>query len=408
MAVPLFAALAVASFFFALAESALLSLGRWRARHLAERHPARGALVLRLVDQWQELLGTIVLGNAVANSLLVAVGLVLTLHGDLPLWVTGPALLLLVLLLCEVAPKSLGVRDPEAWALRVAPAMRGLLWITLPVRRVAQTVVDTILRAGVPRSIQPVTGFSEEEYAELIDLAHQQGTLQSSEREILLRILTLDQQTAGDVMRPRAQMMMLPDDLPLPEMIAAARASAYRRIPLYDETPDTVVGILNTRTLLLHPGGDAWEAIEFPSFVPESMNLLRLFESLQRQRRGVAVVLDEFGGVAGLVTLEDILESMVGEIRGEGEAPEFVLERLGPGRWRASGTLPLDEFRPEHPALGEVEEVDTLGGLVVRLAEVVPAVGEKFLFRGLRLTVEEADERRVRGLLVERVKGGGA
>ena len=113
MAVPLFAALAVASFFFALAESALFSLGRWRARHLAERHPARGALVLRLVDQWQELLGTIVLGNAVANSLLVAVGLVLTLHGDLPLWVTGPALLLLVLLLCEVAPKSLGVRDPE-------------------------------------------------------------------------------------------------------------------------------------------------------------------------------------------------------------------------------------------------------------------------------------------------------
>ena len=133
--------------------------------------------------------------------------------------------------------------------------------------------------------------------------------------------------------------------------MAAAKRFRHRRLPIYDETPDTIVGILNTRALLLDPGIDLADAIEFPSFVPETMNLLQLFQSLQKQQRGLAVVLDEFGGTAGIVTMEDILGQIVGKIRGEARQPEgFVMEKLTPGRWRVNGTLRLDDFRREFPA----------------------------------------------------------
>ena len=202
-------------------------------------------------------------------------------------------------------------------------------------------------------------------------------------------------------MRPRAQMAAIPDDLPVSEMIAAARVLRHRRIALFDETPDTIVGILNTRTLLLNPDIDLSEAIEFPSFVPESMNLLQLFKSLQRQQRGLAIVLDEFGGTAGLVTMEDILEEVVGEIHSEGEAQGFIIEKLGDGKWRVNGTMRLDDFRREYPALGEVPEVDTMAGLLLLKLGVVPVQGQSARFGGLRLKALVVDERRIKELQVE-------
>ena len=196
-------------------------------------------------------------------------------------------------------------------------------------------------------------------------------------------------------------MACIPDDSTVEEMLAAARKFKHRRLPMYDESPDTIVGILNTRALLLDPRIDLADAIEFPSCVPESMNLLQLLKSLQRQKRGMAIVLDEFGGTAGLVTMEDILGGLVGGLRGEVEGGGFVMEKLGPGRWRVNGTMRLDDFRREHPALGDVAEVETMGGLLTHLLGVVPGPGEQATFRGVKLIAHVTDERRVRELLVE-------
>jgi putative hemolysin len=148
--------------------------------------------------------------------------------------------------------------------------------------------------------------------------------------------------------------------------------------------------------------------IEFPSFVPESMNLLQLLQSLQRQQRGLAIVLDEFGGTAGLITIEDILAEVVGQIRPEIEPDGFVMEKLAEGRWRVNGTMSLDDFRREYPQLGEVGEVDTMGGLLVNLLEVVPVPGQWAVYRGLKLTAQSTSERRVREVLVETIRKGRA
>jgi putative hemolysin len=389
------------SFFFALAETALFSLSKWQARQLSERYAGTGAVVVRLLSQAQDVLATMVLGNTLAVAAMLAIALWTALNGYWPLVVTITVVLALTLIGCEVVPKTLAVRQPERWALRIA---RPLLWIQMlakPLRYLAQRTNGAILAAVIPRSVKTPSGLTDAEYEELIDLAFQQGALAQSEKEIILQIIQLDRRTAREVMKPRSQMAAISDDLSIEEMIEAARRHKHRRLPMYDETPDTIVGVLNTQALLLDPQIDLADAIEFPSFVPESMNLLQLLKSLQRQQRGLAIVLDEFGGTAGIVTMEDILEEMIGKIRGEAQPEPFLMEKLGPGKWRVSGTFRLDDFRREYPGLGDVPEVETMGGLLVSLLEVVPAAGESVSFRGLKLTAQNADERRVRELLVE-------
>src|SRR5208282_3465416 len=140
------------------------------------------------------------------------------------------------------------------------------------------------------------------------------------------------------------QMACISDDLTVPEMAEAARRFKHRRLPIFDESVDTIVGVLNTRALLLDPEADLALAIEFPSFVPESMNLLQLLKSLQRQRRGLAIVLDEFGGTAGIVTIEDILAEVLGELCQEHDPDRAILENTGPGRWRVGGSVRMDNF----------------------------------------------------------------
>jgi len=395
-----------ASFFFSLAETSLFSLSKWQASQLAERAPLAGRIVVRLLAQPQDLLATMVLGNTLASAGMLAAALWMAIAGRWPLGVglTVAGLLALILIGCEVLPKTMAVRRPELWALRVARPLAVTVNLSLPLCRVAQKINAAILGAVMPRTWSRPSAFSDADYQELIELGYQQGALAQSEKEIILQIINLDRRTAKEVMKPRSQMKAISDELSIEEMLAAARNYKHRQLPIYDETPDMIVGILNTRALLLDPQMALEEAVELPSFVPETMTLLQLLESLQRQQRGLAIVLDEFGGTAGIVTMEDILEEMVGKIRNEMEAEGFVMERLGPGRWRAAGTLRLDDFRREYPHLGEVPEVETMGGLLMSLLEVVPRRGDTATFRGLKLTTMLADERRVREVLVEAVE----
>jgi putative hemolysin len=395
-----------ASFFFSLAETSLLSLSKWQVRQLSEHQPRAGSLVARLLREPQDLLATIVLGNTFAAAAMLAVALWMALAGFWPPIYTIGWLLILLLIGCEVLPKTMAVRQPEQWAIRVAAPLSLALTIGRPLSHVAQKVNAAILRQLTARSARPQAPMTDADYQELLEMAYQQGALAQSEKEIILQIINLDRRTAREVMKPRPQMAVISDELSVEEMVAAARKHRHRRLPLYDETPDTIVGILNTRALLLDPQIDLADAIEFPSFVPESMNLLQLFKSLQRQQRGLAIVLDEFGGTAGIVTMEDILEELIGRIRGEQDGEPLVMEKLAPGRWRVGGTLRLDDFIREYPDLGDVPEIETMGGLAMSLLEVVPARGDSAVFRGLKLTVQAADERRVRELLVEVSKPG--
>ena len=404
MALAALLAFSAASFFFALAETSLFSLGKWQLRQLEERSPRVGGIISRLLAAPQDLLATLVLGNSFANAGIVAVVLWVVAHRGWPMGAVMFGLLWVVLFGGEVAPKTLAVRAPELWSRRVARPMLFLQNCSRPLRRVSQYLTNAVLGALVPSSFTPPAGLTDAEYQELLETAYQQGALAAGEKEIILQIISLDRRQARDVMKGRTQMVCLPDDLSTEEMLAAARRARHSRLPVYDETPDTIVGVLTTRVLLLAPDQDLDNVFEFPSFVPASMNLLQLLKSLQRQRRGLAIVLDEFGGTAGIVTIEDILAEVLGQLRHEHEPERAVLENLGPDRWLVGGSLRLDNFRREYPLLGEMPGVETMAGLALRQFQVVPAPGESVTIGGLRLTVRAADERRIRELLVEVVK----
>jgi putative hemolysin len=304
-----------------------------------------------------------------------------------------------------VIPKALGVRAPEFWSVRTSAAVNIFLRLTRPIRRIAQAINGAILRLVIPKSIKSQPVISDEEYQDLLSIAQQQGALGKAEKDMILQILALDKRTAGDVMNPRSQISCISDDLSKEDMLEEARRIKHTRIPIYDETPDTIVGVLNARAFLLNPNADLEEVIEFPSFVPQSMNLLQLLRSLQRQQRGIAIVLDEFGGTAGLVTMQDILEETLGRF-GRKDSSKPVLERLAPGRWRVSGLCTIDEFRREYPSFPENDEVDTMSGLLVTHMEYVPAAGETVSLDGLKFTATQVNERRVLEMEVEAVKRG--
>jgi len=392
-----------ASFFFALAETALFSLSQWQVSQLVEKNGGAGRLVAQLVARPQDLQATLTLGNTFANAAILAAALRMVFDAQWHLALTMVALAAVTLIGCEVLPKTLAVREPARWAVRVAWLLSLFQRVSHPLHRVAQAVTGAILQLAA-RKTTPPAAVTEAEYQELLELAWQQGTLEESEREIILQIINLDRRTAREVMRPRAAMACVSDDATVEEMLAAARKFKHRRLPIYDENQNTIVGLLNTRALLFDPQADLSEVIEFPSFVPESMNLLQLFRALQKQQRGLAIVLDEFGGTAGLVSMEDILGAIVGKIHNTGEASGFVMERLPAGQWRVNGTMRLEDFRREFPALPDVAEVETMGGLLTHLLGVVPERGETAVFGGLKLTAQTVDERRVRELLVQPVR----
>ena len=311
-------------------------------------------------------------------------------------------LLLFIVFLCVLVPKILVSKYLEDWESRIAKPVLLILWLAKPLEAMSEFISEKIMH-GFPKNLEPDDISSEEEFAELIDIAYQQGVIERSEREILNEIIKLDRKTAEEVMKPRSDMVCIEDTSDLSTMISFSKKHIHTRIPIYNETPDNVVGILNTRKLLLSPDDDVSEAIEFPSFVPSTMNLMNLLQSLQKQRRGLAIVLDEFGGTAGLITIEDILEELVGEMREEGEQIEFTVEKLHWNRWRINGTLSIEDFQKVVPELKAVPEVDTMGGLVASLNEVVPKTGESLKYCSLELTVVSADERRVKELIVKRL-----
>ena len=392
-----------ASFFFALAETSLFSLSQWQVAQITQRHPRRGKIVTKLLERPEDLLATLVLGNTFANAAILAVSLRMVFDAHWALALTMISLMALVLIGCEVFPKTLAVRRPERWAVRVAWPLLVFEQVSKPLHRAAQWLNGALFRK-ILRPSTTSSKLTDAEYKELLDMALQQGTLAETEKEIILQIVSLDQRVARDVMRPRAGMAAISDDASVDDMITAAKLFQHRRLPIYDETPDTIVGILNTRALLLDPKIELADAIEFPSFVPETMNLLQLFRALQKQQRGMAIVLDEFGGTAGIVTMEDILAQLVGRQRGPTQPEGFVMAKLSPGRWKVSGTMTLDDFRREFPALQDVVEVETMGGLLTHLLGVVPDVDESAIFSGLKLTALVTDGRRVNELLVQRVK----
>ncbi|MCS1409393.1 MAG: Magnesium and cobalt efflux protein CorC [Verrucomicrobia subdivision 3 bacterium] len=408
-AILLIATASTLSFAFALAESALFSLSPWQTKKLAENDPKLRGLLQGLRDRPQDFLATIVLGNTIANTLILGIALHMVFRAEWGAWVTLPVIGFVLLIGCEIVPKTLALRLPEKWTQALLRPTALTQNILRPIHLLAQRTNEKILQAIIPSSVRSRSQTTDEDYQELVEMGAQSGTLDEDEKEIILEIISLDSKSVGDVMTPRSQIAKIPYGLEPEEMLAAANRYQHTQLLLEkppqddDQSQDEIIGVLDARRLILNPNTDIDELMDVPSFVPETMNLRELFIGFQKQPQKLAVVLDEYGQTAGIITLEDILEEIMGPIFQDERAAPPDIERLGPGRWRASGLAPIEDFAKEYAAIGEVEEVDTMGGLMATLLAHIPNEPASAEFRGLRLTARVSDQTRIRDLLVEQI-----
>lgn len=396
------------AFFFALAEACLFSLGKWRGRRLARSPKVSPFLSKVLSENIQESLSAVVLGSTLMTFAYLTIGLWLLFHGTFPVAAGLGILLGGALIAGEIIPKTLAIRNAEKWIVTLTPLFR----ITLPALQIfCHQVIALnrwIMNRFIPSSIQPQGEINEDDYKELLDVAVRQKCLSQAEKEIILGVIRLDRMTARDVMRPRSQVLCLSSDYPEndPRLLQEARRLKRSRLPIYDENPDTIVGILDTKKLLLRPEEPLDEVMDFAAFIPETMNLWDLFQSLRRQGRGLAVALDEFGETAGIVTMSDILEEMVGDLEMEEEdSQEQPIRQVRPGLWHAAGSYLLEDFHEQHPDFPYNEELDveTLNGLMIYHLEIVPRAGQSLVIGNYRLKALKVDARRALEIEVEKL-----
>ena len=391
---------------FALAESSLFSLSPWQTNRLAEQSPRLEPFLDQLRSKPEDLLATLVLGNTLMHAAIGGVAVLMVLRGTWPAGATLAGVGFLLLMGCEVVPKTIAGRRPERFAKSLLKPTAILQPFLRPVHQIAQRVNDHILSSLIPSSLKPQTQPTDEDYQELVELGAQTGSLDEEEKEIILEIISLDQKSVGEIMTPRTQLATVAFHDPTSTLLEAAIKARHTRLLLQNDDTQQIVGVLNAQNLILNPDGDIDSLMEMPTYIPESMNLWNLFISFQKQRQRLAVVLDEYGETAGVVTVEDILEEIMGPLFDSPTHEPARIEPLAPGRWRVHGLTSITDFAKESPRIGSVSEIDTMGGLVATLIGYIPQRAMSVDYHGLRFTIQKLGPRLIEELIVEELPSG--
>jgi putative hemolysin len=404
---------------FVAAEIALVTVRRSRIRQLSDEGDLRAMRVSRMIEKPGRLLATIQLGITFIGFLAaafagarIAGAMAEWLRGIGPLSASADVLALLLVTLVvslvtivfgELVPKTLALAHAERYALTLARPVDVLGRTLAPVVWFLTTVTHLITRLlGVPAVANDA--ITAEELRILVERGSEQGTIEAEEEQMIGAVLELGEQRAHEVMVARVDMVTLAVDASLGEIVKTIVSEGHSRIPVYEHNIDNIIGMLYAKDLLPYLVGqdrppEIRRLVRTPLFVPESMLVDELLRSLQRRRVHIAVVLDEHGGTAGLVTIEDLLEEIVGEIQDEYDEEDPMIVPLGEDEARIDGRADVDDMLEHFETSLEgddQEQFDTVGGLVYHHIGGVPAVGDIVQVGGLKLTVEATDGRRVR------------
>ncbi len=396
------------------AEAAYFSLGRARLKRLAEQEGPDHAQLQPLLSRPHELLVTLLVGITFANvaSAALAAGLAARFFGPWGLFVETFAMIVLLVSFGEVLPMTIAVEHPERyskWVSRPVAWLSVLLW---PVRAILSGLTAVTLRLVGSERKRGEPEISEEELRTLVDVGAREGVVERTEREMIHKVFELEDTLAREVMVPRPDMFCLDVATPPTDILPLLREHVHSRVPVFEETVDQIIGVLYTKELLPHLKGlpadfDLRSHLHPPYFVPESKRADALLREFQAKKLHLAIVVDEYGGTAGLVALEDLLEELVGEIRDEFDEEERLIQKVDAASYRVSGKLPIDEFNAATSLNLPNESFDTVGGWVLDLFGRVPHRGEKTQTDHVTVTVEKVERTRVVEVLVAIRRGTG-
>lgn len=383
---------------FAAAETSLFALSPLDRLRLKERRPNRGALVEALLHRPQRLLITLVLGLEVVTILasVLATYLALSIWGERGKWIALIVMAPTLLLLGEIIPKSVALTYPARLAPRLAPLVRLALTVFAPLRVVLLQISRGLLAALGFRPDLPIPAVLQDDFARMVEESHRGGMIAALERDFIQNLLDFGEVRVSQIMVPRPDMFTLPVDLPFPEIIQAVKRSRFSRVPIYEETHDHILGLLHAKDILaLGPQGPCQgilpnHLLRPVYYVPENKKAFDLLTELQAQRQRLALVVDEYGSLTGLVSVEDLLEQLCGDIPQEFKEEEEALREISPGVWRVKGTMSLVDFNDALDLELPSEEFDTIGGFVLDLFGSLPREGrviahDHLIFRVLKI-----------------------
>ena len=390
--------------FFSGSETALTATSKARMLGLEKDKDHRARRVNILIDDRESLIGAILLGNNLVNILAasLASAMFLAMFGEAGVPIATLVMTLLVLIFAEVLPKTYALSNPDRMALAVSMPIRFFVTIFAPIVAAVQAVVRATLRLLGARVEGPVLS-PHEEIRGHIDLHHQEGAVVKTDRDMLGGVLDLRELTVDDVMVHRKNLNTLDIDTPNDELVQDALSCPHTRIPLYRDDPENIVGVLHARDLaraLHEAGGDASKVdIEATKrdawFIPETTELLDQLTAFRQKREHFAVVVDEYGALMGIITLEDIIEEIVGEIEDEHDVAVEGVTREADGFVLVDGAAPIRDVNRALDWDLPDDEAVTIAGLVIHEAQTIPDAGQVFRFHGVQFEIIERQRNQI-------------
>ena len=390
--------------FFSSAETALFSISRAKARHIAKEKGLTNALIKKMKDDPHRLLSTILIGNNLVNvgAAALATAIMIELVASNAVGIATGVMTALILVFGEIIPKSIATRNNVLIArLVILP----LYWLSILFSPVIY------LLNFIPRltsKVQRKSRVTEEELMTFVEVVEEEGGIEEEEKELIHNIFEFDDTSASEIMTPRADMFVInvDDDLDVEEIIR----SGFSRIPVIAEDIDHVIGILNIKDLFMHQitsanQTDVRRVMSEPYFVPENKKLDHLLQEFKRRKQHIAIVVDEHGGVSGLITLEDALEEIVGEIVDETDKVEPHIVKLKQNEWRVLGKSEIDDVNDELAMdIPDTKEYDTFSGYILDQIGRIPREKEDIQLGDYVVTVHQMDGTRIKEYIVKKTE----
>ena len=390
------------SAFFSSNETALMSVNKIRLRSLADEGNKRAAMALDILEnQTPKLLSAILIGNNIVN--ISASSLATTLaysFGGYMVSIVTVILTVLILIFGEITPKNYATINAEKITLRYIPVFKFLMTIMTPVIFIINLFSRGVMRLMRVDPDAASKAMTEEELRTIVNVSHEDGVIESDEKEMIYNVFDLGDATAKDIMVPRVHVTFADVESTYDELIEIFREDKFTRLPVYKDSQNNIVGIINMKDLLLYDKNEEFVIDRFlrkPHFTYETKSISDLLVEMKDSTFNIAIVLDEYGDMAGLITLEDILEEIVGEIHDEyDEKEDELVQKISDREYIIEGSMHLDDVNDHLNTELDSEDYDSLGGFIIEHLDRLPVAGDEVVTDdGIRLVVEKLDKNRI-------------
>ena len=388
------------SAFFSSAETALMTSNKLKMRNLADNGDKRAAKVLKVTENTDKMLSAILIGNNIVNLTASSISTALTLKifGSKLVGIATGILTFLILVFGEITPKNVASKNAENMALSYIGVISFLVTLLTPVIFIVNTVAKFVISI-FNKNGDDNNAVTEEELRAMVEYSHEEGVIENEEKKMIVNVVDFGDTVAGDIMVPRVDMVMVDEKSSYEEILQVFREERYTRIPVYEETPDNVIGILNVKDFLLIEDKENFvmkELLREPLYTYEYKKTSALMMDMRKTGANIVIVLDEYGITAGLITLEDMLEEIVGEIRDEFDADEDEgISKISDLEYLIDGSTNLDDINDRIGLSLSSEEYESIGGLIMEKLGRLPVEGEIINFDNITLTVKKMDHARI-------------